>query len=131
MLEAGAAGPDGQPLFVDFVNTLHWYEGAPIELIGTECRPRHLARRARLARRDDVSAACPTLHRLREHVRAITKALASAGSRPRRTWPRFTRRCHPAGHLTLRDRDTGSALGLATDAPDTDARRVSARAVAG
>ena len=24
----------GQPLFVEFVNTLHWYEGLPIELIG-------------------------------------------------------------------------------------------------
>ena len=29
-LDDGAA----QPLFVDFVNTLHWYEGLPIELIG-------------------------------------------------------------------------------------------------
>jgi hypothetical protein len=26
----------GQPLFIDFVNTLHWYEGVPIELIGND-----------------------------------------------------------------------------------------------
>ena len=30
------AGPDGQPLFVEFVDTLHWYEGSPVELFGTE-----------------------------------------------------------------------------------------------
>jgi hypothetical protein len=29
-------GPGGQPLFVEFVNTLHWYDGAPIELIASE-----------------------------------------------------------------------------------------------
>jgi hypothetical protein len=31
-----APDPEAQPLFVEFVNTLHWYEGAPVELIGSE-----------------------------------------------------------------------------------------------
>jgi hypothetical protein len=32
---ADAAGP-AQPLFVEFVNTLHWYEGGPVELLGDD-----------------------------------------------------------------------------------------------
>src|SRR6266536_3270304 len=32
--EGERAGAAQQPLFVEFVNTLHWYEGAPIELLG-------------------------------------------------------------------------------------------------
>jgi hypothetical protein len=31
----GGPVPAGPPLFIEFVNTLHWYEGAPIELLGT------------------------------------------------------------------------------------------------
>jgi len=65
-----------QPLFVDFVNTLHWYEGAPIELIGS---PTDLA--AWLAERglptQQLDGSLAVLHRLRAHTRAATEALAT------------------------------------------------------
>src|SRR3569833_2983620 len=72
---------DGQPLFVEFVNTLHWYEGTPIELIGTEA---DLA--AWLAEHDlpaaDFAGRLAQVHLLREQVRAITAALASRHDPP-------------------------------------------------
>jgi predicted RNA-binding Zn ribbon-like protein len=70
--DAGAA----QPLFVDFVNTLHWYEGVPIELIGNQADlARWLAEHAlaAVALEDSVSA----LHALRQHARAATQAIAT------------------------------------------------------
>jgi hypothetical protein len=33
---AEPAAACAQPLFVEFVNTLHWYEREPIEVIGTD-----------------------------------------------------------------------------------------------
>jgi predicted RNA-binding Zn ribbon-like protein len=66
----------GQPLFVDFLNTLHWYEGAPIELIGTQPDfAAWLAEHGLPA--DDLDGCLPDVHRLREHVRGITRALAA------------------------------------------------------
>lgn len=69
-----------QPLFVEFVNTLHWYEGAPIELIGT---PADLAMwLAQHALPVPNAADClPTLLALRDRARAVTEALA-AGQPP-------------------------------------------------
>ena len=77
-VDAGAP----QPLFVEFVNTLHWFEGAPIELIGSpaDLRSWLAERRLDLAPAD---AALAELHALREHVRSATRALAS-GTRPER-----------------------------------------------
>jgi predicted RNA-binding Zn ribbon-like protein len=71
-----APGADGQPLFVDFVNTLHWYEGAPIELIGTDADLAAWLAEHHLPA-DDVDSRLPEVHRLREHARAVTEALAS------------------------------------------------------
>ena len=65
----------GQPLFVDFVNTLHWYEGAPIELLGTEAELAGWLAERRLPT-DGLSGCLPALHALREHARAATEALA-------------------------------------------------------
>src|SRR5262245_17480436 len=68
-------GPTGtaQPLFVDFVNTLHWDEGEPIELIGT---PAELA--AWLGDRALPDGDAPAdLLALRAHARAVTEALAT------------------------------------------------------
>jgi predicted RNA-binding Zn ribbon-like protein len=62
-----------QPLFVDFVNTLHWYEGVPVELIGTDA---DLA--TWLAERDLPPTILTGLHTLRAHLRAATEALAAA-----------------------------------------------------
>src|ERR1700704_561786 len=69
--DAGAA----QPLFVDFVNTLHWYEGAPIELIGTQADlAAWLAEHGLPAAR--LEGCLPALLALRDHARAATEALA-------------------------------------------------------
>lgn len=68
-----------QPLFVDFVNTLHWYEGMPIELIGNLADLGAWLREYGLPA-PDLDAAVPTLHALRAHARAATEALV--GGRP-------------------------------------------------
>src|SRR5919199_1223755 len=79
----GLPGADGQPLFVDFVNTLHWYEGVPIELIGDDADfTVWLAERGLPVH--DVTGCLPAVHLLRGHARAVTEALAAR--RPRRTW---------------------------------------------
>src|SRR5437879_3479929 len=68
--------PGAQPLFVDFVNTLHWYEGAPIELIGTPADlALWLAEHALPAVAGEASL--QTLLALREHARAATEALST------------------------------------------------------
>jgi len=68
---AGAA----QPLFVDFVNTLHWYEGAPVELLGDEAAlAGWLAEHALPAA---PGGTLPALRALRGHARAVTEALAT------------------------------------------------------
>jgi predicted RNA-binding Zn ribbon-like protein len=73
---AEAPRSDGQPLFVEFVNTLHWYEGAPIELIGTEAElAAWLVDHGLPAA--DVAGCLPDIHKLREHVRGLTTSLAT------------------------------------------------------
>jgi predicted RNA-binding Zn ribbon-like protein len=72
------AEPTGaaQPLFIDFVNTLHWDEGVPIELIGTPAElAAWLADRALPAA--GSQARLPALLELRAHARAVTEALAT------------------------------------------------------
>src|SRR5256885_1479239 len=77
-----APGAAWQPLFVDFVNTLHWYEGTPIELIGTDAEfTEWLAERGLGAR--DSAGWLPAAHQLRGHARAVTEALATARTPPK------------------------------------------------
>src|SRR5215472_3370941 len=114
---AEAPSAEGQPLFVEFVNTLHWYEGAPIELIGTES---DLAAWSidRGLPAEDLTGHLPELHRLREHARAITEALANRRSVTDADMaPLQAAFSAPTGCLTLVD--AGSAqphLSFATDA---------------
>ena len=70
-----------QPLFIEFINTLHWDEGAPIEVIGDQAGLAEW-----LAEHSLSSVALdswlPPLWSLREHVRAITEALIRAQPLP-------------------------------------------------
>jgi predicted RNA-binding Zn ribbon-like protein len=113
--QAGAPGAGGQPLFVDFVNTLHWYEGVPVELIGspadlaTWLDEHHLPAAA-------PAAALPALLALRERLRAITEALANRRQPPEADLDAVTAALRsPSGHLVWSAR-----VGFATDAPAVD-----------
>jgi predicted RNA-binding Zn ribbon-like protein len=89
-----------QPLFVDFVNTLHWYEGVPVELIGDQA-----ALVAWLADYDlPGGGSLPALHALRDHARAATEALAG-GQMPARADLAALNAAlgGPAGRLVLLD----------------------------
>jgi predicted RNA-binding Zn ribbon-like protein len=68
----------GAPLFVDFVNTLHWYEGQPIELIGSQADLAAWLAEHGLAAGHLDAACLASLHALRQHARAATEALATA-----------------------------------------------------
>src|SRR5947209_3370080 len=71
-----APGADGPPLFLEFVNTLHWYEGVPIELIGNQTdHAAWLTERGLPAHH--LADCLPAVHALRAHVRALTEALAA------------------------------------------------------
>src|SRR5690348_11276803 len=97
----GAARFDGQPLFVEFVNTLHWYEGAPIELIGTEGELTEWLLEHGLPA-DDVPGCLPQIHRFREHVRGVTEALASQRRLPHADMQALEAALSaPTGNLTL------------------------------
>jgi predicted RNA-binding Zn ribbon-like protein len=111
---------DGQPLFVDFVNTLHWYEGAPIELIGSKSDfAAWLAERGLPA--TDLKGSLPEVHRFREHLRGLTEALASRRALPPADLDALESALSgPTG--TLRLVEPGSAeshLGFAIDADAT------------
>jgi predicted RNA-binding Zn ribbon-like protein len=110
---------DGQPLFVEFVNTLHWYEGAPIELIGSESEFADWLTEYHLPPHD-VSGCLPDIHRLREHVRGVTRALATGAALPDAEMAAIEAALSaPSGSLTLLAADTSPAhLGLATDAAE-------------
>jgi predicted RNA-binding Zn ribbon-like protein len=114
-----AAAPDGQPLFVKFVNTLHWYEDAPIELIGTEADLAAWLLEHGLPP-DDIAGCLPDIHRLREHVRGVTRALAVRAALPDADLEALqTVLSAPTGTLRLVDANTPHAhLSLATDATD-------------
>src|SRR5262245_36691603 len=73
--------PDAeQPLFVELVNTLHWDEGDPIELIGDRAGLAEWMEEHALPGTVE-DAWLPTFWSLREHARAIIKAVV-AGQPP-------------------------------------------------
>jgi hypothetical protein len=107
-------GPDGQPLFVEFVNTLHWYEGAPIELLGTESELADWLVARRLPA-DDVAGRLPDVHRLREHVRGVTVALAGRNAVPAADMAAIEAALSaPRGNLTLVDGALSAPTGNLT-----------------
>jgi predicted RNA-binding Zn ribbon-like protein len=110
---------DAQPLFIEFVNTLHWYEGIPIELIGNDADfGAWLVEHGLPAQ--DVADSLPSVHRLRGHVRAITEALASGGT-PDETDMEALKvaLAAPLGHLALIGAHTPwPQLAFGTDASD-------------
>jgi len=112
------AGADGQPLFVDFVNTLHWYEGAPIELIGTHAEFAAWLSDHALPPPEDVTGCLPEIHRLRAHVRGVTEALARRHGLPEADIAALHGALStPTGSLTLVDADGAQPhLSFATDA---------------
>jgi predicted RNA-binding Zn ribbon-like protein len=116
-----APGAGGQPLFVEFVNTLHWYEGAPIELIADDAAfAAWLAEHGLPAH--DLAGSLPAVHRLREHLRAITEALA-AGRPPLAADLAALEAAlaAPTGQLALIGADTPRPrLAFGTDAPDAE-----------
>jgi predicted RNA-binding Zn ribbon-like protein len=114
-----APRPDGQPLFVDFVNTLHWYEGAPVELIGTDADFAAWLVEHRLPA-DDMPGCLPEIHRLREHIRGLTKALASGTPLPEADVAELQAALSaPVGSLTLAAGDSAAPhLSFATTAGD-------------
>jgi predicted RNA-binding Zn ribbon-like protein len=115
----GPVGAGGQPLFVDFVNTLHWYEGTPIELLGTDAEFA-----AWLAEHDlpaqHTTGCLPTVHRLREQARAVTEALAVGRTPPEVDMAALEAALSaPPGHLALVGVDTPrSRLAFGTDSSD-------------
>src|SRR3954454_24927692 len=96
----------GQPLFVDFVNTLHWYEGTPIELIGTDAEFTDWLAEHGLGARDAV-AWLPAVLQLRVHARAVTEALATRRTPPEADMAALhTALGGPIGRLTLAGSNT-------------------------
>ena len=117
MLDGPAAG--GQPLFVDFVNTLHWYEGAPVELIGTDAEfAAWLAEHGLPAQH--LAGCLPAVHLLREHARAVTEALATGRTPPEVGMAALDAALTaPTGHLALVGADSPRPrLAFGTDASD-------------
>jgi predicted RNA-binding Zn ribbon-like protein len=114
-----APDANGQPLFVMFVNTLHWYEGEPIELIGNDAEfNAWLVERA--LHSPDVTGSLPAVHRLREHLRAITESLAlhRTPAPPDMEALKLALGAAP-GHLALIGADTPvPQLAFATEASD-------------
>jgi predicted RNA-binding Zn ribbon-like protein len=115
------AAAAGQPLFVDFVNTLHWSEGAPIELIGTDAQlAAWLAEHGLGAQ--GLAGRLPAVHRLRARARAVTEALATGRTPPVAAMAALEAALGaPPGHLALVGADAPRPrLAFATDAPDAD-----------
>jgi predicted RNA-binding Zn ribbon-like protein len=110
--------PRGQPLFVDFVNTLHWYEGVPIELIGTLADlATWLAQHALPAVANEANL--QSLLALRDHARAATEGLSTGQVPPALDLAALNAALGaPTGRLVLRDADTAHpqlALEVETD----------------
>ena len=114
-----APGADGQPLFITFVNTLHWYEGEPVELIGNDADFRAWLVEQALPS-PDATGSLPAVHRLREHLRAITAALAVNRAPAQSDMEALTLAlAAPLGHLALFGADTPlPQLAFATEASD-------------
>jgi predicted RNA-binding Zn ribbon-like protein len=114
-------GAGAQPLFVDFVNTLHWYEGVPIELIGSDTDlVTWLAERALPI--DSLTGALTAVHQLRDHARGATEALANGGMPSEADMAALVAAlAKPSGHLTLEVGDAAAPrLSLATEAAGAD-----------
>ena len=116
------ASADGQPLFVEFANTLHWYEGAPIELIGTDSELAEWLAEHDLPA-DDLAGRLPDIHQFRAHVRGLTEALASRRPLPQADMQALEAALSaPTGSMTLLGNPSAaqqSHLGFATDAAGT------------
>src|SRR5262245_4787434 len=115
MVTLAEAGGPAQPLFVEFVNTLHWYEGGPVEALGDEA-----ALAGWLAEHDlpapAPGATLPALLALREHVRAVTEALAAGGAPPAAGVAAVERAlARPAGRLVLAGDGGRPRLAFALD----------------
>lgn len=111
--------PAGQPLFVHFVNTLHWYEGVPIEQIGSASD--FAAWLADLGLPvQHVDASLELIYGLREHARAATQALAAGRDPAPSDLESLSRALAAAsGSLVLLGADTNQPhLVFATDADD-------------
>lgn len=114
-------GGDGQPLFVTFVNTLHWYEGLPIELIGTDTdlaawlRDQHLPV-------DPPVGSLGAIRALREHARAVTEAVARGAAVPEADLAALNAALGaPPGRLSLLGAGTAEPqLAFGTDASDAE-----------
>lgn len=115
------SGPGGQPLFVEFVNTLHWYQDTPVELIGSESDFATWLLEQGLPA-VDVTGRLPEVHQLREHVRGVIAALASRQPLPEADMAALqTSLAAPTGSLTLVDPSAPQPhLSFVTDAPDID-----------
>jgi predicted RNA-binding Zn ribbon-like protein len=109
-----------QPLFIEFVNTLHWDEGAPIELIGdqaglTEWLAEHSLPGVAL------DSWLPVLWSLREHARAIINALVDSQPLPKADLDALKQAlAKSAGHIVLVD-DHGGRPEIAFQATGDDA----------
>src|SRR5947209_17061864 len=114
-----APNDEGQPLFVEFVNTLHWYEGVPVELIGNESDFAAWLLEHGLPA-TDVTGCLPEIHLLREHVRGLTGALASRRAVPEADMAALQAALSaPSGSLRLVDGNGSQPqLSLATNATD-------------
>ena len=115
-----------QPLFIEFVNTLHWDEGAPIELIGDQAGLSNWLSEHSLP--DIVQEASLTeLWSFREHARAITQALVAGQPVPEADVEALKHAlAEPRGRLVLVDHHDGRP-GLAFQVPDDDASVVTFR----
>jgi len=108
-----------QPFFLDFVNTLHWDDGAPVELIGTDADLATWLAELGLSF-PNLSGALPAVHRLRDHVRGVTVAM-TRGAAPSAAdlAPLSTALARPPGRLQLLDGSAASPqIVFATDASD-------------
>ena len=112
-------GPE-QPLFIEFVNTLHWDEGAPIELIGDQADFAEWLAEHSLPG-VALDSWLPPLWSLREHARAITEALIRSQQLPEADLDALKRAlAEPGGRLVLVD-DRDGRLEVAFQATGDDA----------
>lgn len=110
LLVTFAEAPGGeQPLFVEFVNTLHWDEGEPIELIGDRAGLAGWMEEHALSGTVE-EAWLPVFWSLREHARAIIKAVV-AGQPPAEPDVQALKRviAEPTGRLAFVEHPNGRA----------------------
>src|SRR4051812_39303998 len=108
-----------QPLFIEFVNTLHWDEGAPIELIGDRAGLAEWLAEHSLPG-GALDSWLPPLWSLREHARAITQALIASQPLPEADLAALKRALsEPSGQFVLvDDRDGRQEVAFQADGDD-------------